>query len=201
MYNSIRKKHVSSWGSRLWIQQYIGQEVRQGLPFSQDSDQLDIHTSCQMGIRSSITFDTEKMCCRIQWDMSHITSSYHMEVTAVLGQRERTVGLTCSGEDERERGGACLGEEDKGSDFIWRVREQERETQRRGSVLLWSAGGFQGFMVYHTLWDMTGCSGQKQECLFQDWSCQEWSGDLCPKAVNLGRRCPLSELLYLVNRF
>lgn len=86
-----------------------------------------------MGIRSSITFDTEKMCCRIQWDMSRVTSSYHTEVTAVLGQRERTVGLTCSGEDERERGRACLGEEDKGSDFIWRVREQkEREMQSRG---------------------------------------------------------------------
>ena len=61
-----------------------------------------------MGIRSSITFDTEKMCCRIQWDMSRVTSSYHTEVTAVLGQRERTVGLTCSGEDERERGPRSL---------------------------------------------------------------------------------------------
>lgn len=155
-----------------------------------------------MGIRSSITFDTEKMCCRIQWGMSRVTFSYHREVTAVLGQRDRTVGLTCSREEERERGGACLGEEDKASDFIWRVRERkERETQRRESVLLWSAGGFQGFMVYHALWNMTGRSGQKQECLLQDGSCQEWSGDLFPKAVSLGRRCPLSELLYLVNRF
>ena len=90
-----------------------------------------------MGIRSSITFDTEKMCCRIQWDMSRVTFSYRREVTAVLGQRDRTVGLTCSQEEERERGGASLGEEDKASDFIWRVREwKERETQRRESVLL-----------------------------------------------------------------
>lgn len=112
--------------------------------------------------------------------ISHVTSSYHREVTAVLGQRWRTVGLTCSQEDERERGGACLGEGDKGSDFIWRVTEQERETQRRGSVLLRSAGGLRGLMVYQALWDMTGCSGQKRECLFQDCSYQEWSGNLFP---------------------
>ena len=42
---------------------------------------------------------------------------------------------------------------------------------------------------------MTGCSEQKQECLFQDWSCQEWSGDLFPKVVSLGRPCPHSVTL------